>query len=123
MMQLLQPLEMTSEATVRRTSTVGVVARSDQAGAVALIREHCDNGIRYYTWALKRMPFIPEQAGHVQHVESLRSALAHVLAFIEGAADERSAMLARPEIIERYERAVEDEGWEPPFRKGASPTD
>jgi hypothetical protein len=30
-----------------------------------LIRAHCDNTLKYQTWALRRMPSIPEQAGHV----------------------------------------------------------
>jgi hypothetical protein len=84
------------------------------------IRSHCDNGIRYYTWALKRMPSIPEQAGSVRQIENLRSSLAHVLAYIEGATDERSAMLKRDEIVRRYVKSVEQEGWEPPF--GHRPT-
>ena len=79
------------------------------------IRAHCDNGIRYYTWALTRMPSIPEQEGQVQHVDNLRSSLAHVLAYVEGATDERSAMLKRDEIVMRYMRLVEEEAWEPPF--------
>lgn len=79
------------------------------------IRSHCVNGIKYYTWALKRMPSIPEQAGSVRQVENLRSSLAHVLAYVEGATDERSAMLRRDEIVSRYAESVEQEGWEPPF--------
>jgi len=82
------------------------------------IRSHCDNGIKYYTWALKRMPSIPEQAGSVRQVENLRSSLAHVLAYVEGATDERSAMLRRNEIVSRYAKSVEQEGWEPPFAHG-----
>jgi hypothetical protein len=30
--------------------------------ALELIREYCDNGYQYYTWALARMPSIPDQA-------------------------------------------------------------
>jgi hypothetical protein len=82
------------------------------------IRQHCDNGLRYYTWALGRMPSIPDQAGAVDHVRSLVSSLAHVLAYVEGASDERSAMAARDEIVRRYIAAVETEGWEPPFAHG-----
>jgi hypothetical protein len=82
------------------------------------IRSHCDNGIKYYTWALTRMPSIAEQAGSVRHVENLRSSLAHVLAYVEGATDERSAMLKRDEIVARYVKSVEQEGWEPPFTHG-----
>jgi hypothetical protein len=91
-----------------------------EATALELIRNHCDNGIRYYTWALKRMPTIPEQAEHVPVVENLRSALAHVLAYVEGASDERSATLKRNEIVLRYIKAVEDEGWEPDLGAGRS---
>ncbi len=79
------------------------------------IREYCENGIKYYSWALERMPFIPEQAERVGQVRNLRSSLAHVLAYIEGAADERDAMLQRDEIVERYEATIREEGWEPPF--------
>lgn len=86
------------------------------AETLVRIRAHCDDGLRYYTWALRRMPSIPEQAGQVPNVENLRSALAHVLAYVEGASDERSVMLASREIVARYERAVEEDGWEPPFR-------
>jgi hypothetical protein len=88
---------------------------SPEATALELIRNHCDNGIRYYTWALKRMPTIPEQAEHVPLVENLRSALAQVLAYVEGATNERSAVLMNSEIVLRYTKAVEDEGWEPTF--------
>ena len=86
--------------------------------ALALIRAHCDRGLRYYTWALERMPSIPEQAPHTRQVESARGALAHVLAYVEGAKDERGAMVARDEIVKRYVEAVRDEGWEPPFAAG-----
>jgi hypothetical protein len=79
------------------------------------LRVYCDNGIRYYTWALERMPSIPEQADDVGQVRNLRAHLAHVLAYIEGATDERGAMLQRDEIVNRYVEAVRDEGWEPPF--------
>ena len=83
--------------------------------ALERIRIPCDHGIRYYTWALKRMPSIPEQSGEVPHVESLRFALAHVLAYVEGARDERQAQLRRDKIVKRCKRSVEEEGWEPPF--------
>lgn len=92
-----------------------------EAEALERIREYCDNGLRYYTWALKRMPSIPEQAGQVGHVESLRSGIAHVLAYVEGATDVRGAMLAREGILTRYARLVEDEGWQPPFKSGQPP--
>jgi hypothetical protein len=80
-----------------------------------LIRAHCDGGLRYYTWALKRMPSIPEQAGHVQQVETYRRAPALVLAYVEGADDERTALSSVDAIIQRYVDAVEAEGTEPPF--------
>jgi len=86
--------------------------------SLELIRKHCDSGLRYYTWALKRMPSIPEQADHVPLVESHRAMLANVLAYVEGADSERTAVSAREEIIRRYVAAVEDEGWEPPLRSG-----
>ena len=87
----------------------------DETGEILeRIRAHCDNGIRYYTWALKRMPSIPEQAAQVPLVRNLRSSLARVLAYIEGATDERSAMSKTNEIEARYEQAV-DEGWGPPL--------
>jgi hypothetical protein len=85
------------------------------AESLELIRQHCDNGLRYYTWALKRMPSIPEQAGHIGQVQNSLNALALVLAYVEGASDERSAMLEAQEIVLRYVGTVEDEGWEPPF--------
>ena len=87
--------------------------------AVELIRAHCDNGLRYYTWALKRMPSIPEQAGHVAQVRNAQHALAIVFAYVEGATDERNAMSATDEIVRRYAAAVEAEGWEPPFARQA----
>jgi phytoene/squalene synthetase len=94
-------------------------ASSDGAErSLELIRDHCDNGLRYYTWALARMPAIPEQAQHVGQVRNLRSSLAHVLAYVEGAGDERRAMVARDEIIQRYIAAVDVEGGEPPFASG-----
>ena len=42
-------------------------------GSLELIRQHCDNGLRYFTWALERMPSIPDQATHVDLVQDLRS--------------------------------------------------
>ena len=85
------------------------------------IREYCENGIKYYSWALERMPSIPEQAEHVGQVRNLRSSLAHILAYVEGAADERAAMLQRDEIVKRYEASIRDEGWEPPFAARGQP--
>jgi hypothetical protein len=85
---------------------------------VERIRLHCENGIRYYTWALERMPSIPEQAPHVGQVREARLSLAHVLAYIEGATDNRSAMQLRDEIVKRYADSVRDEGWEPNFASG-----
>src|SRR5712671_6453583 len=79
------------------------------------IREHCDKGLRYYTWALGRMPSVPHQAGKVDHVRNLRSWLAQVLAYIEGARNEGSAVLAREQIVLRYIATVKDEGWQPPW--------
>lgn len=84
-----------------------------------LIRTHCDNGLRYYTWALKRMPSIPEQARHVREVQNDRNALAFVLAYVEGAHDGRAAGPAAAAIIRRYIDMVEAEGWEPPFASRA----
>jgi hypothetical protein len=63
------------------------------------------------------MPSFPEQAGHAGQVRSHLHGLALVLAFVEGASDERSAMLEANEIVLRYEELVEAEGWEPQFRK------
>ncbi len=83
--------------------------------ALELIRAHCDRGLRYYLWALERMPSIPEQAPQVHRVQNAAFALAHVLAYIEGARDEDAAMSARVQIVLRYEAAIKDEGWEPPF--------
>jgi hypothetical protein len=80
-----------------------------------LIRAHCDNSLRYYTWALRRMPTIPEQAGHEHQVESRRHAPALVLAYVEGADDERTAASSVSAIIQRYGDAIDAEGWEPPF--------
>jgi hypothetical protein len=91
---------------------------SDSAAeSLELIRQHCDNGLRYYTWALKRMPSIPEQAGDVGQVQNSLHALALVLAYVEGATDERSAMAEVEEIRLRFIDIVEAEGWEPPFKK------
>lgn len=85
--------------------------------ALERIREHCDRGLRYYTWALEWMPSIPDQAPHVNQVRNLAASLAHVLAYVEGASDERAAMRARGEIVRRYIDMVEAEGWEPPFTR------
>jgi hypothetical protein len=92
----------------------------DNGETIERLREYCDNGIKYYTWALERMPSIPEQADRVGQVRTLRSSLAHVLAYIEGATDERGGMLRRDEIVKRYEKSVRDEGWKPPFAPGES---
>jgi hypothetical protein len=78
-----------------------------------LIRAQCDSSLKYHTWALRRMPSIPEQAGHVQEVENSRRSVAIWLAYVEGADDERSALSAVDAIIQRYEAAPEVEEWEP----------
>lgn len=78
-----------------------------------LIRAHCDNGLRYLTWALERMPSIPEQAGYVREVENSRRALAHILAYVEGADEERAALSAVDGIVQRYATLMETEVWEP----------
>jgi hypothetical protein len=72
------------------------------AESLELIRQHCENGLRYYARALKTMPLIPEQAEHVQPVWNSLHALALVLAYVEGAQDDRSAMSEAREIILRY---------------------
>jgi len=80
-----------------------------------LIRTHCERSLRDLTWALKRMPSIPEQAGHVKHVENELHERALLLAYVEGADDERTAGSSVGAILRRYAAAVEAEGWEPPF--------
>jgi hypothetical protein len=64
------------------------------------------------------MPSIPEQVGDVDLVRELRLSLAHVLAYVEGAKDERTAMHAMDEIVLRYIATVGAERWEPPFARG-----
>jgi hypothetical protein len=59
-----------------------------------LIRTHCDNGLRYTTWALKKMPSIPEQAGHVGQVQNHRHALA-MGARLHGGGGRRAKRLLR----------------------------
>ena len=78
-----------------------------------LIRAQCDSSMRYYTWALKRMPSIPEQADHVREVENSRREVAMWLAYVEGADDARSALSAVDAIILRYDTAPDWQGWEP----------
>jgi hypothetical protein len=78
-----------------------------------LIRAQCDDSLKYYTWALKRMPSIPEQAGHVREVENSRRAVAMWLAYVEGADDARSALSAVDAIIKRYDSAPDWQEWEP----------
>lgn len=85
--------------------------------ALELIRRHCDNGLRYYAWALKRMSSIPDQAEDVHLLWNHMHALALVLAYVEVATDERSALLEAAEISHRYVELVEAEGWEPPFHR------
>lgn len=88
---------------------------ADANESVELIRRYCDNGLRHFAWALKRMPYIPRQVGETEHVQDLMSSLAHVLAFIEGAREERTAILARDDIVRRYRVIIETEEWQPPF--------
>jgi hypothetical protein len=83
--------------------------------SLELLRQRCDDGLRYYAWALRRMPSIPEEAEHIPLVWNQLHALAIVLAYVEGATDERSAMLEAHEIGLRYIETVEAEGWKPPF--------
>jgi hypothetical protein len=80
-----------------------------------LIRTHCDRGLRYNTWALRHMRSIAQQAPHVRDVERSTHALAQVLAFLEGADDDRVAASAISAIVQRYVNMVEAESWEPPF--------
>jgi hypothetical protein len=82
-----------------------------------LIRRHCDGGLRYYAWALKRMPSIPDQAEDVELVWNHMHALALVLAYVEGSTDERSALLEAAEISHSYVELVEAEGWQLPFHR------
>jgi hypothetical protein len=42
-----------------------------------------------------------------------------VLAYVEGADDERSGLPTVDSIVQRYIAAVEAEGWEPPFASRA----
>jgi hypothetical protein len=65
------------------------------------------------------MPSIPEQEGRVGEVENPRRGLALVLAYVEGADDERSGLPTVDSIVQRYIAAVEAEGWEPPFASRA----
>lgn len=78
-----------------------------------MIRAQCDSSLKYHTWALRRMPSIPEQAEHVREVEDSRRAVAMWLAYVEGADDERSALSAVDAIIQRYEAAPDWQEWEP----------
>ena len=95
-----------------RTGERRVLSESE---SLEQIRQHCDDGLRYYTWVLERMPSIPEQEGYIQAVRNGLYAMALVLAYVEGAPDERTAMLDAHEITRRYVESVEAEGWEPPF--------
>lgn len=78
-----------------------------------VIRAQCDSSLKYHTWALKRMPSIPEQAEHVREVEASRRAVAMWLAYVEGADDVDSALSAVDAIIQRYEAAPDWQEWEP----------
>jgi hypothetical protein len=90
--------------------------------ALSRIRAFCEEGIRYYTWALKRMPSLPDQAGHVPTIEQRRLGLAQILAFVEGSPDSRAAVVAaRDDIVPRYVRMVEEENWTPTFADGVPP--
>jgi hypothetical protein len=90
--------------------------------ALVRIRDFCDSGIRYYTWALKRMPSIPEQAAHMPRIEERRLELAQVLAFVEGAPNSRAAILAaNDDIVPRYVRMVEEEKWMPTCAESVPP--
>jgi len=77
-----------------------------------LIRGQCDSSMKDHTWALKRMPSIPEQAEHVREVENSRRAVAMWLAYVEGADDPRSALSAVDAIIQRYEAAPDWQEWD-----------
>ena len=96
----------------------GVMVRPSRRDLTAeerleLIRAQCDSSMKYYTWALGRMPSIPEQAGHVREVENYRHEAAMWLAYVEGADNPRSAMSAVDAIIQRYQAAPEWREWEP----------
>ena len=78
-----------------------------------LIRAQCDSSMKDHTWALRRMPSIPEQAEHVREVENSRRAVAMWLAYVEGGDDARSALSAVDAIIQRYEAAPDWQEWEP----------
>lgn len=99
------------------------MAETPESDAVVeRIRQFCDEGIRYFTWALRRMPSISPQAVHAPTIEDRRLTLAQILAFVEGATDARAATLAaRDEIVPRFIGAVDDENWSPTFVDGPSP--
>jgi hypothetical protein len=68
-----------------------------------LLRSKCDSSLRYYGPAIQRMPSIPEQADHVDEVWNLMMQLGVMLAYIEGASDDKEATLrARDDILPRY---------------------
>lgn len=100
-----------------RQSGVRFLIVDPERDVLERIRSHCDAGLRYYTWALQRMPAIPEQADEVKVVRNLAATLATVLAYAEGALDDREAMEARTEILARYATTIDEENWEPPFRR------
>ena len=54
-----------------------------------------------------------QSADHIGQTVNERYARAFVLAYIEGATDDRTAGSAVDEIIRRYEAIVGTEGWEP----------
>ena len=84
------------------------------------IRDHCDNGLRYYTSALNRLrsgEWVPSRTAAEQE-ERERSnaihALGNILALIEGAGDAKEMMAARDEIFDRYLKLTKAEPWVPP---------
>jgi hypothetical protein len=88
---------------------------SDAETRLGTIRDHCDRGLRYYAWALKRMPSILEQVDQIPQVTSSMFALALVLAYADGAETEREALRTAGDITSRYNDAVESEEWQPQF--------
>src|SRR6266550_3653878 len=83
------------------------------------IRDHCDNGLRYYTSALNRLrsgEWVPSRTSADQEEHELSNAiyaLGNIMALIEGAEDPKEMMTAREEIFDRYLKITLAEPWVP----------
>ena len=95
----------------------------NDAETIEVIREHNTHVLRYCAWALRRIDL--ELGADISGEPILRDEMFHharIVAIIEGARGSRAiGIKAHEEIIPRFLREAEDEGWKPRFEGADEP--